>query len=92
MASHKSAQKSVRKAARQTIVNTSRLSRVRTFIKKVEKLLSVGDDKPGILAAFSCAQKEIMKGAFRRVMHKNRASRIISRLARKVKIAVGEQI
>lgn len=91
MASHKSSKKSIRKTARQRVVNINRLSRVRTFIKKVEGAIASGLDKVGILGVFSDAQKEIMRGASKHVIHKNTASRTISRLAKKVKIAVGEQ-
>lgn len=91
MASHKSTKKSIRKTIRQRAVNVNRISRVRTFIKKVEEAISSGLDKVAILAVFSDAQKEIMRGASKNVLHKNTASRRISRLARKVKVAVGEQ-
>jgi small subunit ribosomal protein S20 len=90
MASHKSTKKSIRKTIRQRAVNVSRRSRVKTFIKKVESAITTGLDKAGILLAFSAAQKEIMKGAAKHVLHKNTASRTISRLARRVKVAVGE--
>jgi ribosomal protein S20 len=43
-----------------------------------------------ILEVFSNAQKEIMKGAAKNIMHKNTASRKISKLHKKVKIAIGE--
>ncbi len=92
MASHKSAQKSIRKTVRQRAVNVSRISRIRTFIKKVENAISSKLDKTSILAAFSDAQKEIMRGASKHVTHKNTASRTISRLAKKVKAAIGETV
>lgn len=91
MASHKSTNKSIRKTIRQRAVNVNRLSRVRTFIKKVDEVITSGADKVRVLAVFSDAQKEIMRGASKHVLHKNTASRTISRLAKKVKVAVGEQ-
>lgn len=91
MASHQSAKKSIRKTIRQRIININRLSRIRTFIKKVEETISSDADKTVVLSVFSDAQKEIMRGASKHVMHRNTASRIISRLARKVKAAIGEQ-
>jgi small subunit ribosomal protein S20 len=89
MASHKSARKSIRKSLRQRAVNVNRISRIRTFIKKVESAMSSSSDKNTILSAFSDAQKEIMRGTSKKVLHKNAASRKISRLARKVKLAIG---
>ncbi|MDR0553125.1 MAG: 30S ribosomal protein S20 [Holosporales bacterium] len=89
MACHKSSKKSIRKTIRQTEVNTSRLSRIKTFIKKVEQAILGHRENGQILDAFSKAQKEIMKGAAKNIMHKNTASRKISRLHKKVKIATG---
>eukprot|EP01039_Chlorochromonas_danica_P022181 gene22181-27565_t len=39
MASHKSAEKCIRQTARRTLVNQNRMSRIRTFVKKIETLL-----------------------------------------------------
>ncbi|MDR2074691.1 MAG: 30S ribosomal protein S20 [Holosporales bacterium] len=90
MASHESSKKSIRKTVRQRAVNVCRIGRIRTFIKKVEKAISSKLDSAAIVSAFSIAQKEIMKGASKHIMHKNTASRIISRLSKKVKSALGE--
>lgn len=90
MASHKSAKKSIRKTVRQRAVNVNRLSRIRTFVKKVEQAIAEKLDKALILASFSDMQKEVMRGASKNVIHKNAASRKISRIAKRVKVAVGE--
>jgi small subunit ribosomal protein S20 len=90
MASHESSKKSIRKTMRQRAVNVSRVSRIRTFVKKVEKAISSRLDSAAVASAFSEAQKEIMKGASKNVMHKNTASRTISRLNKRVKSALGE--
>jgi small subunit ribosomal protein S20 len=92
MASHESTKKSIRKTERQTVVNINRISRIRTFIKKVDNAVSAKLNKTDILASFIKAQKEIMKGVNKRVMHKNTASRTVSRLHRSVKIAIGEHL
>ena len=89
MASHKSAKKSIRKTARQRLVNISRLSRIRTFVKKVEQLILEKSAKPEMEVAFSSMQKEIMRGVSKNVIHKNAAARKISRMAKKMK-ALGE--
>jgi small subunit ribosomal protein S20 len=91
MASHESSKKSIRKTVRQRSVNVSRLSRIRTFTKKVEGAIASKLDRSDVMSAFSGAQKEIMKGASKNIMHKNTASRMISRLSKKVKFAIGEE-
>jgi small subunit ribosomal protein S20 len=90
MASHESAKKSIRKTAKQRVVNINRLSRIRTFIKKLESALANKLEKDAVLAAFSVAQKEIMRGVGKRVIHKNTAARKISRMNKKVKLVTGE--
>ena len=84
MANTKSAKKMVRKIARRTEVNKSRRSRVRTFVRNVEEAVSSGDKKAAT-AALKAAEPEIMRGVTRGVVHKNTASRKVSRLAARVK-------
>jgi small subunit ribosomal protein S20 len=91
MASHRSAEKSIRKSARQRVVNLNRLNRIRTFVKKLESAIAEKVSKKGILAAFSEMQKEIMKGVNKKVIHKNSASRKISRMNYKIKLAIGKK-
>jgi small subunit ribosomal protein S20 len=86
MAQHQSAMKRIRRDAKQTLRNHSRLSRVRTFIKKVEAALTAGD-KPGAQAALELAQPEIMRSVTKGVLHKNTAARKMSRLNARVKSA-----
>ncbi|MDR1233712.1 MAG: 30S ribosomal protein S20 [Holosporales bacterium] len=90
MASHESAKKSIRKTAKQRIVNINRLSRIRTFVKKLESAISGKSPGDVIISAFSKMQKELMRGAGKRVIHKNAAARKISRMSKKVKVALGE--
>ncbi len=83
MANTKSAKKAIRKMTRQTEVNKSRRSRIRTFVRKVEEAIIAGDAE-GAKAALNEAQPEIMRGATKGVIHKNTASRKISRLSKRV--------
>ena len=85
MANHKSAKKRIRRNAHRAEINKSRISRVRTFIKKVEKAIATGD---GVNAkeALRVAQPEIMRGVTKGVLHKNTASRKMSRLAQRIKL------
>lgn len=84
MANTSSAKKAARKIERRTAVNKNRRSRVRTFIRKVEEALASGD-KTAAEAAFKAAQPELMRAATRGVVHKNTASRKVSRLASRLK-------
>ena len=84
MANHKSAEKRIRQTERRTAVNKARLSRIRTFVKKVETALDAGD-KSSAQAAFLAAQPELQRGVTKGVLHKNTAARKISRLAHRLR-------
>jgi small subunit ribosomal protein S20 len=84
MAHHASAKKRIRQTERRTEVNRSRVSRIRTFVKKVEQAIA-GGDKAAAAAALHVAEPELMKGVQAGVLHKNTASRKVSRLAARVK-------
>jgi small subunit ribosomal protein S20 len=84
MANHKSAKTRIRRNARRTEINHSRISRIRTFIKKVETALASGDAEQA-RAAFRAAQPEIHRGVTKGVLHRNTAARKISRLSARVK-------
>ncbi len=87
MANHKSAKKRIRRNANRAEINKSRLSRIRTFLKRVEAAIASGD-KGAAQTALKAAQPELMRGVSKGVFHKNTASRKMSRLSAKVK-AVG---
>ncbi|MGC4024500.1 MULTISPECIES: 30S ribosomal protein S20 [Mesorhizobium] len=84
MANTPSAKKATRKIARRTEINKNRRSRVRTYVRKVEEAIASGD-KTAAEAAFLAAQPELMRAATKGVMHKNTASRKVSRLAKRVR-------
>ncbi|GGD22321.1 30S ribosomal protein S20 [Pyruvatibacter mobilis] len=88
MANTSSAKKMVRKIAARTEVNRNRRSRMRTFIRKVEEAIASGDQAAS-QAALKAAQPEIMRAASKGILHKNTASRKVSRLASRVK-ALGQ--
>lgn len=78
-----SAKKRVRTAAKRTAINTSRKTRVRGFVRKVEEAIATGDaDKAK--AAMKAAEPEIMRGVAKGVLHKNTGSRKVSRLSKRV--------
>ena len=83
MANSLQAKKRVRQTARKTAVNRQRTSRVRTFVGKVEEAISSGD-RDAAAAMLKDAQSELMKGAQAGVIHRNAASRTVSRLSRRI--------
>jgi small subunit ribosomal protein S20 len=87
MANTKSAKKAARQAERRTLVNKSRRSRMRTFVRKVEEAIASGD-RDAANVALREAQPEIMRSASKGILHKNTASRKISRLSARIK-AIG---
>lgn len=84
MANTSSAKKATRKIARRTAVNKNRRSRVRTYVRKVEEALAAGD-KSVAQTAFAAAETELMRAAGKGVLHRNTASRKVSRLAQRLK-------
>ncbi|MBC6442599.1 MAG: 30S ribosomal protein S20 [Rhodobacteraceae bacterium] len=84
MANSPQSKKRVRQILRRTAVNRARRSRIRTFIRRVEEAIADGDQKVA-RDALKAAQPEIQRGVTKGVMHKNTASRKISRLSARVK-------
>jgi small subunit ribosomal protein S20 len=83
MANTKSARKATRVIARRTEVNKARRSMLRGSIRKVEEAIASGD-KTAASAALKVAEPVIMRAAQRGVVHKNNASRKVSRLAHSI--------
>ena len=84
MANTKSAQKAVRQTVRRTAVNKSRRSEMRTYVRKVEEAIDAKDAKAAA-EALSQAQPKLARAAQKGIVHKNTASRKISRLMKRVK-------
>ena len=83
MANTPQAKKRIRRNDRRAIVNGARVSRVRTFVKKVENAVASGD-RDAAAAALVAAQPEIFRGVAKGVLHKNTASRKFARLTKAV--------
>ncbi len=84
MANTYSALKRVRQTERRTEVNRARVSRIRSFVKKVETLIATGD-KAQATDALRAAEPELMRGVQAGVLHQNTASRKVSRLVARIK-------
>ena len=83
MANTPQAKKRIRRNAQRTVINHSRISRIRTFIKAVESALDTGK-KGDAAEALKKVQPEMARGVARGVIHKNTAARKISRLSKRV--------
>jgi small subunit ribosomal protein S20 len=83
MANTPQARKRIRRNERRAEINTNRVSRIRTFVKKVEAALA-GGDKTAAAEALKAAQPELARGVSRGVIHKNTAARKMSRLSKRV--------
>jgi small subunit ribosomal protein S20 len=83
MANTSSARKSTRKIARRTEINKGRRSQLRTSMRKVEEAIA-GGDRGKAFAALRDAEPVIMRSAQKGVLHRNAASRKISRLTHRV--------
>jgi small subunit ribosomal protein S20 len=83
MANTPQAKKRIRRNDKRAEINGNRLGRIRTFVKKVESALE-GGDKQAAADALRAAQPELARGVARGVLHKNTASRKLSRLTKRV--------
>jgi len=84
MANTPSAKKATRKIERRTEVNKTRRSRMRTFLRRVEEAIASGK-KDEANAALKDAQPLIHRAADHGIVHRNAASRKISRLSKRIK-------
>lgn len=84
MANTSSAKKATRVAGRRTLINKNRISAVRTAVRKVEEAVTAGK-KADAEVALKAAAPALARGAQKGVMHKNAASRKISRLTKRIK-------
>ena len=83
MANTPQAKKRIRRNANRAEINGARVSRIRSFVKKVETAIA-GGDKSAAAEALKAAQSELARGVARGVLHKNTASRKMSRLSKRV--------
>ncbi|MFM6931525.1 MAG: 30S ribosomal protein S20 [Novosphingobium sp.] len=83
MANTPQAKKRIRRNEKRAEINGNRIGRIRTFIKKVESAIA-GGDKAAAADALKAAQPELARGVARGVLHKNTASRKLSRLVKAV--------
>ena len=83
MANTPQAKKRIRRNERRAVINGNRVSRIRTFVKKVEAAIVAGD-REAATSALANVQPELARGVAKGVLHKNTASRKFSRLTKAV--------
>lgn len=83
MANTPQAKKRIRRNDRRAEINGARVSRIRTFVKKVELALAEGN-KDAAAAALAAAQPEMQRGVSKGVLHKNTVARKFSRLTKRI--------
>lgn len=84
MANHASAKKRARTSTRRADINTARVSRVRTFLKKIEMAIQAGNSEAAA-AALKAAQPELYRSVSKGLVPKNTAARKMSRLTARIK-------
>jgi len=85
MANIKSAKKRIKVIAKKTELNKRRKSIMKTAIRRFEEAIAAGDLEKA-KERFQYAQKKISQVAAKNTIHKNAASRKISRLAKKLQL------
>jgi small subunit ribosomal protein S20 len=83
MANTTSAKKATRKIARRTVINKSRRTEMRGAVRTVEEAIKHGD-RDAALKAMAHAEPELMRAAQRNIVHRNNASRKVSRLSHQI--------
>ena len=83
MANTPQAKKRIRRNENRAEINGARMSRIRSFVKKVESAIA-GGDKAAAADALKAAQPEMARGVARGVLHKNTVARKLSRLSTRV--------
>lgn len=84
MANIQSAKKRIRRNERARVVNKTRMSRLRTFLKRIETAIESGDKKVAA-EALKAAQPELARSQAKGLVHKNTAARKMSRFSKRIK-------
>jgi small subunit ribosomal protein S20 len=83
MANTPSAKKAQRKIVRRTEINKARRSRMRTMVRRVEEAIASGD-RASATTALQQAEPALVRAAQKGVVHRNSASRKVSRLSHQI--------
>lgn len=84
MANTSSAKRAARVAVRRTGVNKSRRTRLKSTVRSIEEAIASGDQSKAA-AALKAVEPVLMRAAQKGIVHKNTASRKVSRLSARVR-------
>ncbi len=84
MANTIQAKKRIRQTRRRTEVNRARMSRIRSYVRKVEGAIAQGD-KASAETAYRAAMPELHRGVSKGVLNRNTVARKLSRLSAGIK-------
>jgi len=84
MANTSSAKKAVRSSKKKQIHNLGWKKRIKSAVKNILNLVKDGKSAEDLKSSMSAAQKVLDKAAKENVMHRNKANRIKSKLAKKL--------
>ena len=82
MANHKSSKKRILRNEKKRISNKSRMSKIRTFVKKVSEMITGKKDAAEIKTAMSKANSELAKGVKKGLVSKKKMARTMSKFAK----------
>jgi len=84
MANHKSSKKRILRNEKKRISNKSRMSKIRTFVKKVSEMIIGKKDANEIKTALSKANSELAKGVKKGLVSKHKMARTMSKFAKRM--------
>jgi small subunit ribosomal protein S20 len=84
MANTKSAKKNVRKSSKKRMANLSRRSAIKTAVKKVQVALEANAPKEQTVVLLQDVAARLSRAKSKGLIHKNTASRKLSRIAKRV--------
>lgn len=83
MANHKQAAKRTRQSEKRRLRNRARDSRIKTFLKKMDEAVEANDKKLAT-ELLPVVIKEVMKAGAKGLFHKNKTSRKVAQLQKRV--------
>ena len=88
MANHKSAKKRILRNEKRRVSNKSRMSKIRTFVKRALEI--VGGKKEGdVKASLASANSELARGVKKGIVEKRKMARTMSKLAKRANANAG---
>lgn len=81
MPNNRNAEKAMRQANKRRLLNRSAKSALRSVVKKTKSVIATGD-KAAVTTSVRAAESEIDAAASKKYIHRNKAARLKSRLAK----------